>query len=145
MQARRKVFDLAYNRRETWDKWPWVGTRTELVPPPHWCKAFLVIAHGSMDISGSIQVCCCQCPWSHGLQPKSYIILVLWRKHQLLSRSLPNGRLFRVSHRQGQELFTLPSYNINFEGRLEGKPSIIIKNSIGAKFIHNQPIALRNI
>ena len=41
---------------------------------------------------------------------KSFIILVVWRRHQLLSRSLPNGSLSRVSHRLWREPFTLPSY-----------------------------------
>ena len=41
---------------------------------------------------------------------KSFIILVGWRRHQLLSHSLPNSRLSRVSQRLGLELFTLPSY-----------------------------------
>ena len=40
---------------------------------------------------------------------KSFIILVVWQWHQLLSGSLTNGHLSRVSHRLGQEFFTLPS------------------------------------
>ena len=51
-----KVLGLAYNQRETRDKRP-LGRdpdRKELVSPPYWCKAFLVAAHGSMDIGGSI-------------------------------------------------------------------------------------------
>ena len=45
-----------------------------------------------------------------GCHQKSFIILVVWRWHQLLSRSLPNSRLSQVSRRLGRELFTLPSY-----------------------------------
>ena len=44
-----------------------------------------------------------------GCDQKSSIILV-WRLHQLLSGSLPNGRLleFHIGSRLGRELFTLP-------------------------------------
>ena len=41
---------------------------------------------------------------------ESFIILVVWQWHQLLSRSLPNGCLSWVSRRLGRELFTLPLY-----------------------------------
>ena len=40
---------------------------------------------------------------------KMLIVLVVWWWHQLLSDSLPNGTLSRVSRRLGRELFTLPS------------------------------------
>ena len=45
-----------------------------------------------------------------GCNQNSFIILVVWQWHQLLSRFLPNGQLSRVSHRLGWELFFLPSY-----------------------------------
>ena len=47
-----------------------------------------------------------------GCDQKSFIILVMWWGHQLLSRSLPNGHLSRVSQRLGWELITLPPYII---------------------------------
>ena len=45
-----------------------------------------------------------------GCNPKSFIILVVWRSHQLMSWSLPNGHFSRVSDRLGWEIFILPSY-----------------------------------
>ena len=38
-----------------------------------------------------------------------HIILLVWWWHQLLSGSLPNGRLSRVSRRLGRKILTLPS------------------------------------
>ena len=87
-----KVSNLAYNRQETRDKslfgrdpdWRHCHLHTGL-------KLFLVAAHGSMDIGRSIRV------WIHGLRSRSFT--GVWRWHQLLSGSLPNGCLPRVSHR----------------------------------------------
>ena len=45
-----------------------------------------------------------------GCDQESFIILILWGWHQLLSGSLPNGCMSWVSHRLGQEFFTLPLY-----------------------------------
>ena len=45
-----------------------------------------------------------------GCAKKAFIILVVWRWHQLLSDSLPNGRLSCVSGRLGRKLFRPPSY-----------------------------------
>ena len=47
-------------------------------------------------------------PWA--ATKKSFIILVVWRWHQLLFDSLSKGRLSRVSHRLGRKLFRPPSY-----------------------------------
>ena len=55
----------------------------------------------SMGVSDSTLVCCRRCPWSRGLRQKSFT--QVWRWHQLLSGSLPNGLLSR-------ELFTFPTY-----------------------------------
>ena len=49
-----------------------------------------------------------------GCDQKNFIILVVWRWHQLLSKSLPNCCLSWVSCRLGQELFTLPLYLLQF-------------------------------
>ena len=70
-----------------------VGTRTAA----HWYKSFFVAAHDSMDIGGSIWVCCRSVHWSIGCDQESFTLV--WRWHKLLSRSLPNSRLSRVSHR----------------------------------------------
>ena len=73
-RARWKVLSL----NETQDKQP-LGTDLDR----SWChchtmsmiKLFLVTAHSSLDIDGSIGtrlkvvICCRRCPWSHGLQP----------------------------------------------------------------------------
>ena len=51
-------------------------------------------------------------PYAHGAMgcdQKSFIILVMWRWHQLLSDSLTKGRLSQVSHTLGRKLFRLPS------------------------------------
>ena len=45
-----------------------------------------------------------------GCVQKNFIMLTVWRWHQLLFGSLPYVRLSRVSRRLGWELFTLPSY-----------------------------------
>ena len=47
-----------------------VGPGQELVLLPHYCKAFLVATHGSMDISGSTLVYCHRCLWIHGLRAR---------------------------------------------------------------------------
>ena len=75
MKTRWKVLDLAYNRRETWDKRlldrdpdrSWVTTTVH--------KAFLVTACGSIDMSESTLICCHRCPWSFTL---------VWLWHQPL-------------------------------------------------------------
>ena len=41
-------------------------------------------------------------------EQKSFVVLVVWRWHQLLSWFPPNVRLSRVSRRLDRELFTLP-------------------------------------
>ena len=57
--AMLKALGISYNRRETRDKRP-LGRD----PDRSWChchtsvKIFLVTTHGSMDIGGSIRVCC---------------------------------------------------------------------------------------
>ena len=158
-----KIYDLAYNGQETWDK-QLLGrdldrSRCHL----HTNLTLLVAAHGSMDIGCSIRVCChsvlgsrvaikeasqeCDddtsscpgpypmatcpefhigwrlnrelftlpvcCPYAHGAMgcdQKSFIILVVWRWHQLLSDSLTKGCLSRVSRRLGRKLFRPSTY-----------------------------------
>ena len=55
----------------------WIGTQTRAGIPTTLNKTFLVAAHGSMDVSSSTLVCCHRCPWSHGLQPKSFTLVVV--------------------------------------------------------------------
>ena len=45
-----------------------------------------------------------------GCYKKKALSFIVWRWHQLLSDFLSKGRLSRVSHRLGRELFTLPLY-----------------------------------
>ena len=45
-----------------------------------------------------------------GCNHKSFIILVVWRSHQLMSWSLPNGHFSRISDKLGWEILTLPLY-----------------------------------
>ena len=76
------------------------GPGQELVLPPHQCKAFLVCSpwlHGHRRQYMNVLLLS---PWMHGLQPRKR-----WRWHQLLSGSIPNGHLSRVSRRLGWELF----------------------------------------
>ena len=58
----------------------------------------------------TLPICCHQCPWSHGLQPKKFYHTLSVTVTPAPVGSLPNGRLFRVSRRLGRELFTFPSY-----------------------------------
>ena len=67
------------------------------VRPRNFHLARILPAHGSM-----------------GCDKKNFIILIVWRWHQLLSGSLPNGRLSRVSRTLGQKLFRPPLYVLGF-------------------------------
>ena len=51
-----------------------------------------------------------RCPWSYGLRPKMLYHTRSVAMTPAPSRSLPNGRLSRVSRRLDWKLFTLPSY-----------------------------------
>ena len=85
-----KVLNLAYNWPETWDK-RLLGRD----PDRSWChihtnvKLFFVTAHGSMNIGGSIWMCCCSVHGSMCCNQESFTLVLQW--HQLLSRFLPNG------------------------------------------------------
>ena len=116
-----KSSSLAYNRRGTQDKEQFGRDLNRSWCHLHTSVKLLAAAHGAMDISGRIRahcrldqelftlpVCYRRCPWSHGLWTKKIYHKIVWRWHQLLSRSLPNGHLFRVSCGLGRELFTLP-------------------------------------
>ena len=84
-----KSSSLPYNRCETRDKRP-LGRDLKR----SWCHR-----HTSMLL-----------PIAMGCDQNSFIILIVWQWHQLLSRSLPNGHLSQISCRLGWELFTLPLY-----------------------------------
>ena len=45
-----------------------------------------------------------------GCNQESFVMLIVWWWHKVLSGSLPNNLLYRVQRRLGWELFTLPSY-----------------------------------
>ena len=64
-----KSSSLAYNRQETRDKRLLDGDQ---VSPPHQFKAFLVEAHGSMDIGHIIRVCCPSVHGSIGCDQESF-------------------------------------------------------------------------
>ena len=107
-RVRWKVLGLAYVKFGTSSRW--VGTQigAGVTATLRVRQSFF----GSMGIDGSTLVCCRRCPWSHGLQPISFIILVVWHWHQPLSDSLPNSHLSRISRRLGRELLRPPSYKI---------------------------------
>ena len=67
---------------------------TKLLFPFHKLYSHLLLHLSSYIIN---RKCCRRCPWSHGLRQKS--LTLVWRWHQLLSGSLPNGRLTPVSRR----------------------------------------------
>ena len=61
-----------------------------------------------MDIGNSLLVYCRSFQGSMGCDQES--LTRVWRWHQLLFGSLPNGRLSWVSRRLGWEMFPFPSY-----------------------------------
>jgi len=136
-----KLSDLAYNRRETRDKqllgrdpgqecaaaqsmdsWAAIqkasqecGGDTSSCPGPYptaACPEFNIGCRLGRELS-TLPVCC---PHVHGVigcDQKSFIILIVWRWHQLLSDSLTKGRLPQVLRRLGRKLFKPPSYYPN--------------------------------
>ena len=101
---------------------PWAATKKDLHQcggdtssclgpyPMAACPEFYIGCRLGREIF-TLPLCCHRCPRRiMGCDYKSFVILVVWRWHQLLSGTLPNGRLSRVSRRIGRELFTLPSY-----------------------------------
>ena len=88
---------LAYKRRETRDKRP-LGS----YPDRGWCHAtlgwnFLVAAYGSMVIGGSIRGCWRSVRGAMGCDQGRFTLVWWW--HQLLSGSLHNILLSRLSRR----------------------------------------------
>ena len=89
-----KSCSLAYNRRETRDKRP-LGR----VPDRGWCHL-----HIGVKLFWSQLMAPYECAATQSMDPWAATKKAL---HQLLSGSLPNGRLSQISRRLGQELFTL--------------------------------------
>ena len=81
-----EIFSLFYSRSETQDKRP-LGREQDR----SWCKAFFVPAHSSMDIGGSLQVCCRSVHGSMGCNQESFTLVWWW--HHFRSGFLSNGHV----------------------------------------------------
>ena len=99
-EAKVKSSNITYNWRETRDKRP-----LDKDPDRSWChrhtsvKLFWSQLRYAADVHGAM-----------GSDQKCFIILLVWQWHWLVSGSLSNDRLSRVSRRVGRELFILLSY-----------------------------------